>query len=131
VAQASDFIKAMEDGFESFVSQDATNLSGGQKQRVSIARAIARNPEIYIFDDSFSAVDFKTDAALRAALKGVTQNSAVIIVAQRVSTIMDADHIIVLDEGKCVGQGTHAALMTSCEVYREIVYSQLKEEEIA
>jgi ATP-binding cassette subfamily B protein len=131
VAQAFDFINAMVEGFESFVSQDATNLSGGQKQRVSIARAIARNPEVYIFDDSFSAVDFKTDAALRAALKDVTANSAVIIVAQRVSTIMDADRIIVLDEGKCVGQGTHAELMISCGVYSEIVYSQIKEEEIA
>jgi len=131
VAQAADFIAELDDGFDSFVSQDATNLSGGQKQRISIARAIARNPEIYIFDDSFSAVDFKTDAALRAALKKVTTGSAVIIVAQRVSTIMDADNIIVLDEGKCVGQGSHAALMNTCGVYREIVYSQLKEEEIA
>ena len=131
VAQASDFIAAMDEGYESFVSQDATNLSGGQKQRLSIARAIARDPEIYIFDDSFSAVDFKTDAALRAALKQVTRGSAVIIVAQRVSTIMDADNIIVLDEGRCVGQGAHAELMQECGVYREIVHSQLKEEEIA
>ena len=131
VAQAADFIGAMSEGFDSFVSQDATNLSGGQKQRISIARAIARNPEVYIFDDSFSAVDFKTDAALRAALKSVTENAAVIIVAQRVSTIMDADNIIVLDQGKCVGQGAHEELMKSCDVYREIVYSQLKEEEIA
>ena len=131
VAQADGFISAMEEGYGSFVSQDATNLSGGQKQRISIARAIARNPEVYIFDDSFSAVDFKTDAALRAALKTVTEKSAVIIVAQRVSTIMDADNIIVLDEGKCVGQGPHAELMRTCAVYREIVYSQLKEEEIA
>ena len=131
VAQAADFIETMAEGYDSFVSQDATNLSGGQKQRISIARAIARDPEVYIFDDSFSAVDFKTDAALRAALKGVTANASVIIVAQRVSTIMDADNIIVLDEGKCVGQGKHASLMQSCDVYREIVYSQLKEEEIA
>lgn len=131
VAQADGFINAMGEGYDSFVSQDATNLSGGQKQRISIARAIARDPEIYIFDDSFSAVDFKTDAALRAALKGVTREAAVIIVAQRVSTIMDADNIIVLDEGKCVGQGSHGELLGSCEVYREIVYSQLKKEEIA
>ena len=131
VAQAADFIGAMSEGYDSFVSQDATNLSGGQKQRLSIARAVARNPEVYIFDDSFSALDFKTDAALRTALKGVTQEAAVIIVAQRVSTIMDADRIVVLDEGKCVGQGTHSELMQICEVYREIVHSQLKEEEIA
>jgi len=131
VAQADDFINKMSDGYDSFVSQDATNLSGGQKQRISIARAIARDPEVYIFDDSFSAVDFKTDAALRAALRDVTRESAVIIVAQRVSTIMEADNIIVLDEGKCVGQGAHAELLEGCGVYREIVYSQLKEEEIA
>jgi ATP-binding cassette subfamily B protein len=131
VAQADEFIRAMGEGYDSFVSQDATNLSGGQKQRISIARAIARNPEVYIFDDSFSAVDFKTDVALRSALKNVTTNSAVIIVAQRVSTIMDADNIIVLDMGKCVGQGPHAELMKTCGVYREIMYSQLKEEEIA
>lgn len=128
VAQAEEFIDAMPNGYQSFVSQDATNLSGGQKQRISIARAIVRKPEVYIFDDSFSAVDFKTEADLRAALKGVTRESAVIIVAQRVSTVMDADRIIVLDEGKCVGQGRHDELMRDCEIYREIVYSQLGEE---
>jgi ATP-binding cassette subfamily B protein len=131
VAQAADFINELSEGYDSFISQDATNLSGGQKQRISIARAVARNPEVYIFDDSFSAVDFKTDAALRSALKTVTRKAAVIIVAQRVSTIMDADNIVVLDEGKCVGQGTHDDLMQECDVYREIVYSQLKQEEIA
>lgn len=131
IAQAADFINAMNDGYDSFISQDATNLSGGQKQRVSIARAVARKPEIYIFDDSFSAVDFKTDAALRSALKTVTADAAVIIVAQRVSTIMDADRIIVLDDGRCVGQGRHTELMESCGVYREIVESQLRGEEIA
>ena len=130
IAQSDDFIKDMTDGYDSFVTQDATNLSGGQKQRISIARVIAKNPEIYIFDDSFSAVDFKTDAALRAELKKVTGNAAVIIVAQRVSTIMDADNIIVLDEGKCVGQGTHAQLMKTSLVYREIVQSQLREDEL-
>jgi ATP-binding cassette subfamily B protein len=130
VAQADDFIQAMKDGYDSYVSQDATNLSGGQKQRISIARVVARKPEIYIFDDSFSAVDFKTDAALRAELKKITSEAAVIIVAQRVSTIMDAERIIVLDEGKCVGQGTHATLMHTCDIYREIVESQLRGDEI-
>lgn len=130
IAQASEFIDEMSDKYDSFISQDASNLSGGQKQRISIARAIARNPEIYIFDDSFSAVDFKTEAALRTALKTVTEKSTVIIVAQRVSTVLNADRIIVLDEGKCVGQGTHETLMDTCEIYREIVYSQLGEEEV-
>ncbi|MCL2479441.1 MAG: ABC transporter ATP-binding protein/permease, partial [Treponema sp.] len=131
VAQVTEFIDEMKDGYQSFVSQNASNLSGGQKQRLSIARAIAIKPEIYIFDDSFSAVDFTTEASLRAALKTVTQNSAVLIVAQRVSTIIDADRIIVLDSGKCVGQGKHDDLMKTCGVYREIVYSQLREDEIA
>ena len=129
VAQATDFIAAMSDGYESYISQDAANLSGGQKQRLSIARAVAIKPEIFIFDDSFSALDFTTDAALRKALKTVTSKAAVIIVAQRVSTIMNAEQIIVLDEGKCVGQGTHSSLMESCEVYREIVHSQLADSE--
>jgi ATP-binding cassette subfamily B protein len=131
IAQASEFIDLMTDKYDSFVSQHGTNLSGGQKQRLSIARAVIRNPEIYIFDDSFSAVDFRTESLLRASLKGVTQNAAVIIVAQRVSTIIDADNIIVLDSGRCVGQGKHTELMQTCEVYREIVRSQLREEEIA
>lgn len=131
VAQAADFIAAMDGGYEHEIAQGGTNVSGGQKQRLSIARALARKPEIYIFDDSFSALDFKTDAKLRAALKKETQESTVIIVAQRVGTVMDANRIIVLDEGKIVGMGTHKELLSTCEVYREIVSSQLSEEEIA
>ncbi len=131
VAQASEFISAMKDGYESTISQGGTNLSGGQKQRLSIARALVRRPGIYILDDSFSALDFKTDARLRAALKKETTTSTVIIVAQRVGTVMDADRIIVLDEGRIVGTGRHKELMDSCVVYREIVSSQLSEEEIA
>lgn len=131
VAQAHDFITAMKDGYRSQISQGGTNLSGGQKQRLSIARALVRKPEIYILDDSFSALDFKTDARLRTALKKETGRSTVIIVAQRVSTIMDADRIIVLEEGRVAGMGSHKELMESCQVYREIVFSQLSEEEIA
>ena len=131
VAQASTFIQNMADGFDSYIAQGGTNISGGQKQRLSIARALVRKPEIYIFDDSFSALDFKTDASLRSALKKETQDSAVIIVAQRVSTIMNADRIIVLDEGKIAGMGTHRELLRTCEIYKEIVSSQLSEEEIA
>jgi len=130
-AQALDFVTAMKDGLKSLVSQGGMNLSGGQKQRLSIARALVRRPEIYIFDDSFSAVDFKTDARLRAALSRETGDSIVLIVAQRVSTVMNADRIIVLDEGSVVGIGTHKELMESCAVYREIVLSQLSMEEIA
>ena len=111
--------------------REASNVSGGQKQRLSIARALVRRPEIYIFDDSFSALDFKTDARLRAALKRETLTATVIIVAQRVSTVMDANQIIVLDEGRIVGIGDHRELMDTCEVYREIVSSQLSAEEIA
>ncbi len=131
VAQASEFISAMKDGYESVISQGGTNLSGGQKQRLSIARALVRRPGIYILDDSFSALDFKTDARLRAALKKETTTSTVIIVAQRVGTVMDADRIIVLDEGRIVGTGRHKQLLDSCVIYREIVSSQLSEEEIA
>jgi ATP-binding cassette subfamily B protein len=131
VAQASEFITGMADGFDSQIAQGGTNVSGGQKQRLSIARALVRRPEIYIFDDSFSALDFKTDARLRAALKGEIANSTVFIVAQRVSTVMDANQIIVLDEGKIAGIGTHRELMQSSNVYREIVSSQLSMEEIA
>ena len=131
VAQALEFISAMPEAFESHISQGGTNVSGGQKQRLSIARALISKPEIYIFDDSFSALDFKTDANLRAALKNETKESTVIIVAQRVSTIMDADRIIVLDEGKVVGMGTHKELLKTNKVYYEIVTSQLSEEEIA
>jgi ATP-binding cassette, subfamily B, multidrug efflux pump len=131
IAQALEFISEMKDGFDSIISEGGTNVSGGQKQRLSIARALVGKPEIFVFDDSFSALDFKTDARLRAALKKETANSTVIIVGQRVATVMDADRIIVLDEGKIAGIGTHKALYQTCEVYREIVASQLSEEEIA
>lgn len=130
-AQATEFVTAMTEGFESNIAQGGANVSGGQKQRLSIARALVRQPEIYIFDDSFSALDFKTDARLRAALRQETQEATVLIVAQRVNTVMDADQIIVLDEGRVVGVGTHRDLMQNSEVYREIVSSQLSMEEIA
>lgn len=131
VAQASEFISQMSDGFDSVIAQGGNNVSGGQKQRLSIARALVRKPEIYVFDDSFSALDFKTDARLRAALKKETLDATVLIVAQRVSTVMDADQIIVLDEGRVAGIGTHQELMRTSEVYYEIVSSQLSMEEIA
>lgn len=131
IAQASEFISGMKDGFDSEIAQGGANVSGGQKQRLSIARALVRRPEIYVFDDSFSALDFKTDAKLRAALKEETTESTVLLVAQRVSTVMAADRIIVLDEGRIAGIGTHNQLMDTCSVYREIVSSQLSEEEIA
>jgi len=130
-AQAYDFITEKEDNFESMISQGGTNVSGGQKQRLSIARALARNASIYLFDDSFSALDFKTEANLRAALKEKTANASVIISGQRVASIMDSDRIIVLNEGEVAGIGTHKELMQSCLVYREIVASQLSEEELA
>lgn len=130
VAQATEFVSELSDGIESPVAQDGTNFSGGQKQRLSIARALVRKPEIFIFDDSFSALDFKTDAKLRQALSFEIENATVFIVAQRVSTIMNADNIIVLDEGKVVGQGKHKELMESCDTYREIVSSQLSMEEL-
>ena len=129
-AQAKEFIDALEDGLDAHVDQGGANFSGGQKQRLSIARALVRKPEIYIFDDSFSALDFKTDARLRQALKAQTRESTVFIVAQRVSTVMNADQIIVLDQGEIVGIGPHSQLMQSCDVYKEIVASQLSEEEI-
>ncbi|KGM93110.1 ABC transporter ATP-binding protein [Clostridium botulinum] len=131
IAQASEFISEMKDGYDSIIAQGGTNVSGGQKQRICIARALVGKPEVYIFDDSFSALDFKTDAKLRMALKNETKNSTVIIVAQRVSTVIDADKIIVLDEGKIVGMGKHKELLNNCDVYKEIVASQLSEEEIA
>lgn len=131
IAQASEFVTAMENGFGSPIAQGGTNVSGGQKQRLSIARALVRRPSIYMFDDSFSALDFKTDAKLREALRPETTDATVLIVAQRVSTVMDADRIIVLDEGRIAGIGTHRELLQSCNVYREIVASQLSEEEIA
>ena len=127
VAQAGDFIRSLPDGLNSFVAQGGTNFSGGQKQRLSIARALVKRPELYIFDDSFSALDFKTDAALRRALAAETQDAAVVIVAQRVSSIRHAHQIVVLHEGKMAGIGTHEELMETCQVYREIYASQTKE----
>ncbi|MGE5589694.1 MAG: ABC transporter ATP-binding protein [Bacillota bacterium] len=130
-AQAMEFISGMKNNFDAELEQGGMNLSGGQKQRLSIARALVRRPEIYVFDDSFSALDFKTDARLRSALRKETADATVIIVAQRVSTVMDADQIIVLDDGQIAGIGTHQDLMKNCTVYREIVSSQLSEEELA
>ena len=126
VAQAKDFIESREEGFATHLAEGGSNLSGGQKQRLSIARAVIKNPDIYIFDDSFSALDYRTDAILRRRLKEVTQNATVLIVAQRVGTIMDADQIIVLDKGEIVGRGRHEELMESNDIYREIAESQLK-----
>lgn len=131
VAQIKDFIDTLPDGFESHVARGGTNLSGGQKQRVSIARAVHRKPEIYLFDDAFSALDYKTDKALRRALKARTKQATTLIVAQRIGTIRDADKILVLDEGRLVGMGTHAELMAGCRVYQEIALSQLSMEELA
>lgn len=130
-AQAMEFIESKPDKFEEPISQGGTNVSGGQKQRLSIARALVKQPPIYIFDDSFSALDFKTDAALRRALKKQTGNATVLLVAQRVGTIRHAEQIIVLDEGKIVGKGTHEELMENCEIYQQIAYSQLSKEELA
>lgn len=129
VAQADEFINKLDKKYDSHIAQGGTNVSGGQKQRLSIARAVAKNPDIYIFDDSFSALDMKTDAKLRAALKPITKEAVTLIVAQRISTIKDADQIIVLDKGKMVGKGTHAKLLQDCEIYREIAKSQLSEKE--
>jgi ATP-binding cassette subfamily B protein len=131
VAQASEFIAGMEDGLDAEVAQGGSNISGGQKQRLSIARVVVRRPEIYLFDDSFSALDFKTDARVRAALRRETSGATLLIVAQRVATVMDSDRIIVLDEGQVAGIGTHRELMRTCAVYREIVASQLSPEEVA
>ena len=131
IAQAWEFIEEKEDGVNSSIAQGGTNVSGGQKQRLSIARAIAKEPEIYIFDDSFSALDYKTDVVLRRALKQETKDATTLIVAQRISTILHADKILVLDEGRVVGQGTHKELLKSCQVYRQIAMSQLSEEELA
>ena len=130
VAQATSFVEKMDDKYDSHIAQSGTNISGGQKQRLAIARAIARNPEIYIFDDSFSALDYKTDYELRKALKEYTKDATSLIVAQRIGTIMHADKIIVLDNGKCVGIGTHKELLKSCKVYKEIALSQLTMEEL-
>ncbi len=131
VAQGADFVRALPDGLEAVVSQGGTNFSGGQRQRLAIARALVRRPEVYLFDDSFSALDLSTDARLRAALRPVTREATVLIVAQRVSTIRDADTIVVLDDGAVVGQGTHDELLETCGTYREIVESQLSAEEAA
>ena len=130
IAQSIDFINDKEDKFDSEIAQGGSNVSGGQKQRLSIARAIAKEPEIFIFDDSFSALDFKTDAKLRKALKTETKDSTVLIVAQRISTILDADQIVVLDEGRVVGIGKHKELLKNCEIYKEIALSQLSKEEL-
>ena len=131
VAQGKDFVSRMPDKLEASISQGGTNVSGGQRQRLAIARAVIRHPDVYIFDDSFSALDFKTDALLRQALAKETQGAAVLIVAQRVTTVLGADRIIVLDEGKIAGIGTHKQLMETCQVYKEIVLSQLSAEEVA
>ncbi len=130
VAQGKDFIEKMENTYDTQMSQGGTNVSGGQKQRISIARAIARNPEIYIFDDSFSALDYKTDSILRKELKKYTEDATTLIVAQRIGTIMNANKIIVLDDGEIVGQGTHKELLQNCEVYKQIALSQLSKEEL-
>ena len=130
IAQASEFIDKMDGGYEAKISQGGTNVSGGQKQRLAIARAVARKPEIYIFDDTFSALDYKTDRELRAALKRETEGATSLIVAQRIGTIRDADRIVVLDEGNVVGIGSHSELMNTCGVYQEIAYSQLSKEEL-
>ena len=131
VAQARDFVEAMELGLDAPIAQGGTNVSGGQRQRLAIARAIARKPAIYLFDDSFSALDYATDAALRSALIPETPQATVLIVAQRVATIRNADQIVVLDDGRIVGVGTHAELLESNPTYQEIVYSQLSVEEAA
>ena len=131
IAQGLEFVEAMEDGFDSVIAQGGSNISGGQKQRLSIARALVKAPEIYLFDDSFSALDYKTESMLRESLKQETNKATVIIVAQKVTSVMDADRIIVLEDGKAVGIGTHKTLLESNSVYKEIVMSQLSEEEIA
>ena len=130
IAQATEFIEQKPDKYDSEIAQGGSNVSGGQKQRLSIARAVAKDPEIFVFDDSFSALDYKTDAKLREALKEKTENKTVIIVAQRINTILNADQIIVLDDGKIAGKGTHEELMKNCEVYRQIALSQLSKEEL-
>ena len=130
VAQGTEFVSKMSDTYKSHISRGGTNISGGQKQRLSIARAIAKSPEIYIFDDSFSALDYKTDLTLRTELKRYTKDATCLIVAQRIGTIMNADKIIVLDKGKCVGIGTHKELLKNCEVYKQIALSQLSKEEL-
>jgi ATP-binding cassette subfamily B multidrug efflux pump len=131
IAQASEFIFAKPEGFSMEIAQGGSNVSGGQRQRLAIARALVKRPPIYIFDDSFSALDFRTDAALRKALRQKTEDATVLIVTQRVATVKNADQIIVLDEGRVVGQGKHHELLETCETYRQIAYSQLSKEELA
>lgn len=131
VAQANEFIEKMEGKYEARIAQGGTNVSGGQRQRLSIARAIAKNPDIYIFDDAFSALDMKTDAKLREALQPITKEAVTLIVAQRIGTIRDAEQIIVLDQGKMVGKGKHEELLRNCDVYQEIAKSQLSDAEFA
>ena len=128
-AQAADFVRNLPEGLEAPIEQGGSNVSGGQRQRLCIARAIAAQPAVYLFDDSFSALDYVTDAKLRMALKPVTRDAAVLVVAQRVGTVKDADNILVLDEGKLVGQGTHEELLLSCPTYQEIVTSQINAED--
>ena len=130
ISQASDFIAQKEGQYDAHVAQGGSNFSGGQKQRLSIARAVARDPQIYLFDDSFSALDYKTDKVLRHALRDAAKDATLLIVAQRIGTIRNADKIIVLDDGKAVGIGTHSQLLADCPVYREIAQSQLSEEEL-
>jgi ATP-binding cassette subfamily B protein len=131
VAQAADFVRAMPGGLDASIAQGGTNVSGGQRQRLAIARALVRKPDVYIFDDSFSALDMATDARLRAALQPYTRDSSIILVAQRVSSIRHADQILVLEDGEQVGLGTHEGLLASCETYQEIVNSQLTADEAA
>ncbi len=131
VAQAKDFVEEMSEGLEEPIAQGGANVSGGQRQRLAIARALVKKADVMVFDDSFSALDFKTDAALRAALKREVADSTVLMVAQRVSTVMHADQIVVLDEGTIVGLGTHHELLETCDTYKEIVYSQMSAEEVA
>ena len=130
VSQAEEFVSKLDDKEKAHIAQGGTNVSGGQKQRLSIARTIGRDPEIYIFDDSFSALDYKTDSTLRSELKKYTKDATVMIVAQRIGTILNADKIVVLDNGKCVGIGTHKELMKKCKVYKEIALSQVSKEEL-
>ena len=130
-AQASEFVEKLPEGYDAHVSQGGSNFSGGQKQRLSIARAVCRRPEILIFDDSFSALDYKTDRILRKQLEKDCKDATRLIVAQRIGTIRDADQIIVLDDGKVAGKGTHEELMRDCETYQQIAYSQLSKEELA
>ena len=131
IAQAAQFVNSITEGLMSELAQGGTNVAGRQRQRLSIARALVKRPPIYIFDDTFSALDFKTDAALRRALRQSTQNSTILVVTQRVSTVKNAEQIIVLDQGRVVGQGTHEELMETCETYQEIALSQLSMEELS